>query len=57
MKIINEAIQKLKNQEEVTWAMVRACLENRDASEIVNMGAKLQALQRAKSELEKLYEA
>ena len=54
MKIINESIQKLKNREEVCWAMVNVFLEIKDAHGIHDMGVEIQALQRAQQELIKI---
>jgi hypothetical protein len=57
MKAIHEAIKTLENREEICWAMSRVFLENRDAHGIHDMGVEIQALQRAKFELQKLYES
>lgn len=56
MKAIREAIKSLDNREETCWAMARVFLENRDAHGVMDMGAELQSLQRAKMELVKLGE-
>jgi hypothetical protein len=56
MKAIREAIKSLDNREETCWAMARVFLENRDAHGVMDMGAELQSLQRAKAELVKLGE-
>ena len=57
MKVINEAIKAIENKEETCWAMIRVFLENRNAHGLHTMSVEIQALQRAKAELEKLYEA
>lgn len=57
MKVINEAIKAIENKEETCWAMIRVFLENRNAYGLHNMSVEIQALQRAKAELAKLYEA
>lgn len=57
MKAIRDAIKSLENKEETCWAMSRVFLENRDAHGLHDMGVEIQSLQRAKAELEKLYEA
>ena len=57
MKAIRDAIKSLENREETCWAMSRVFLENRDAHGLHDMGVEIQSLQRAKAELEKLYEA
>ena len=55
MRAIREAIKSLDAREETCWAMSRVFLENRDAHGLHDMGVEIQALQRAKLELEKLY--
>lgn len=57
MKAICEAIKTLENREEICWAMSRVFLENKDAHGLHDMGVEIQALQRAKIELQKLYES
>lgn len=57
MKMFRDAIKSLENREETCWAMSRVFLENKDAHGLHDMGVEIQALQRAKSELAKLYEA
>jgi hypothetical protein len=47
MKDIDERI-------ETTWKMVDLFSKNRDAHGVMDMGAELQALQRAKAELDKV---
>ena len=57
MKAIRDAIKSLENKEETCWAMSRVFLENKNAYGLHNMSVEIQSLQRAKAELEKLYEA
>ena len=57
MKAIREAIKSVDDRIEWCWASTRMFLENKDAHGVMDMGAELQSLQRAKAELEKLYEA
>lgn len=57
MKVIREAVKTLDAREETCWAMTRVFLQNRDAHGVHDMGVEIQALQRAKAELEKLYES
>lgn len=47
--LLNSIIQR----EEICWQMSRVFLENRDAHGLHDMGVEIQALQRAKQELEK----
>jgi hypothetical protein len=56
MKAIRDAIKSIEGREETCWASVRMFLENRDAHGVMDMGAELQSLQRAKMELVKLGE-
>jgi len=56
MKIIKESLQKLKDREEVCWAMANVFLELKDAHGITDMGVEIQALQRAQQELIKVGE-
>lgn len=57
MKVIKEAIKSIDARIEWCWASTRMFLENKDARGVMDSGAELQSLQRAKAELEKLYEA
>jgi len=57
MKAIRNAIKAIESREEICWAMSRVFLENKDAHGLHDMGIEIQALQRAKVELEKLDEA
>jgi len=49
-----EALDNLRWREEKCWDMAEVFLQNRDAHGVMDMGAELQALQRAIAELEKL---
>ena len=53
---INEVIDSLKMREEACWGMASVFLMNNDAHGIHDMGVEIQALQRARLELEKLSE-
>lgn len=57
MKAIRNSIKTIETREEICWAMARVFLENKDAHGLHDMGVEIQSLQRAKIELEKLYEA
>lgn len=54
MSCKTKVLLSLKEREEICWEMARVFLENKDAHGVMDMGAELQALQRASSELEKL---
>ena len=49
-----EALDNLRWREAKCWDMAEVFLQNRDAHGVMDMGAELQALQRAIAELEKL---
>lgn len=49
-----ELIDKIMYREKVCWNMAEVFLVNRDAHGLHDMGVEIQALQRAKQELEKL---
>ena len=47
-------LESLKEREDACWLMSNVFLQNRDAHGIHDMGVEIQALQRARAELEKL---
>lgn len=49
-----QALNSLEMREKACWDMTRVFLENLDAHGVMDMGAELQALQRAMNELKKL---
>jgi hypothetical protein len=49
-----ELLENIKQREENCWKMAQTLLDNRDAHGVMDMGAELQALQRARREIEKL---
>jgi hypothetical protein len=51
-----EALDSLGYREMICWDMAEVFLMNRDAHGIHDMGVEIQAIQRAKQELEKLSE-
>lgn len=54
MSLVSELIKSLSEREKACWAMAKVFLENRDAHGLHDMGVEIQALQRAKQELEKI---
>lgn len=52
-----EALDNLRWREEKCWDMAEVFLQNRDAHGVMDMGAELQALQRAINEIERLQDA
>ena len=51
------AVELLKNileREDACWKMTYTFIENKDAHGVMDMGAELQALERARKEVEKL---
>ena len=52
-----EALANLRWREEKCWDMAEVFLQNRDAHGVMDMGAELQSLQRARNELERLQNA
>jgi hypothetical protein len=53
---VESYIESIQNREDACWMMSKVFLENKDAHGLHDMGVEIQALQRAKSELEKLLE-
>jgi len=51
-----EALDSLGYREMICWDMAEVFLQNKDAHGLHDMGVEIQALQRAKLELEKLSE-
>lgn len=56
MKVIREAIKSIESRQETCWAMARVFMQNRDAHGVHDMGVEIQALDRAKTELENLFD-
>lgn len=54
MIMVTELICDLIDRESVCWQMAKVFLENKDAHGIHDMGVEIQALQRARQELEKI---
>lgn len=54
MSCRTQVLLSLKERERICWDMAKVFLENKDAHGVMDMGAELQALQRAIQELEKL---
>lgn len=52
---IDTILQSLYNREDACWRMSEVFLTNKDAHGLHDMGVEIQALQRAKLELEKLH--
>lgn len=50
----NELLDSIKKRETACWFMAQTFLDNRDAHGVMDMGAELQALERAHKEVEKL---
>jgi hypothetical protein len=49
-----EALDNIQWREEKCWDMAEVFLQNRDAHGVMDMGAELQALQRAAAEIRKI---
>ncbi len=49
-----ELLKSIKKREKDCWAMAQTFLDNRDAHGVMDMGAELQALERAVKEVEKI---
>jgi hypothetical protein len=56
MKTREDVLDSIGYREMICWDMAEVFLQNRDAHGIHDMGVEIQALQRAKLELEKLGE-
>lgn len=54
MSCKTQVLLSLADREKICWEMARVFLENKDAHGVMDMGAELQALQRAIQELNKL---
>ena len=54
MSCKTQVLLSLKEREKICWEMAKVFLENKDAHGVMDMGAELQALQRAIQELNKL---
>jgi len=50
-----EALDNIQWREEKCWDMAEVFLQNRDAHGVMDMGAELQALQRAAAEIRKIH--
>lgn len=50
----DELLDSIKKRERDCWHMAQTFLDNRDAHGVMDMGAELQALERAHKEIEKL---
>lgn len=50
---VSNILLSLSNREAACWAMAKVFLENCDAHGLHDMGVEIQALQRAKQEIEK----
>jgi len=50
----SELLENIRKRERNCWAMAQTFLDNRDAHGVMDMGAELQALQRAMAEVNKL---
>lgn len=55
MTCAGKTIISLHQREKICWNMAKVFLENKDAHGLHDMGVEIQALQRARQELEKLY--
>lgn len=51
---IDLILQSLRSREDACWGMSEVFFTNRDAHGLHDMGVEIQALQRARTELEKL---
>lgn len=56
MTCITQSLISLQERERICWDMAKVFLENRDAHGVMDMGAELQALQRAILEIKRLGE-
>lgn len=50
----NTVLEDLSKRERICWDMASVFLSNRDAHGLHDMGVEIQAIQRAKTEIEKL---
>lgn len=53
---VNAILEDLSKRERICWEMATVFLSNKDAHGLHDMGVEIQALQRAKLEIEKLVE-
>lgn len=51
---LEELLTSIKKREKDCWAMGQTFLDNQDAHGVMDIGAELQALERARKEIEKL---
>lgn len=51
---LEASLKSLKSRREATWQQAQVYLENRDSHGIMDMGAEIQALDRAVKEIESL---
>ena len=49
-----EILASVKQRKDVCWQMAQAFIDNRDSHGVMDIGAELEALERAEKELEKL---
>lgn len=53
---LQSALESLKQRRTATWQQAQVYLDNRDSHGIMDMGAEIQALDRAIKEIETLFE-
>ena len=54
MSCYTKVLSSIQERERICWEMAKVFLENKDAHGVMDMGAELQALQRAISEIQKI---
>lgn len=51
---VNDILESIKHREKNCWGMAQTFIDNRDAHGVMDIGAELQSLDRARKEVEKL---